>query len=90
MMSVLLVIFYVAMAAAALVVETVFGFFGLIPRERSARVVEATIAWDYTTWLNIFFLGIAALLVWRFMKTGGPEMLRMMNKPHHAPASHRS
>jgi len=88
MMSVILVIFYVAMAGAAFVVEAVFGLFGLIPRERSARVVEASIAWDYTTWLNIVLLGIAALLVWRFVKTGGPEMLRMMNKPRHPHASH--
>src|SRR5712672_654497 len=62
MMSVVLVTFYVAMAGAAFVVEAVFGLFGLIPRERTARVVEATIAWDYTTWLDIVFLGIAALL----------------------------
>jgi hypothetical protein len=31
--------------------------------------------------LNIAFLVVAALLVWRFLKTGGPEMLRMMNRP---------
>jgi hypothetical protein len=31
--------------------------------------------------LNIIFLGLAGLLLWRFMKTGGPEMLRMMNAP---------
>src|SRR5713101_2921337 len=80
MMRVVLVTSYVAMAVGAFVVEAVFGLFGLIPRERSARVVEASIAWDYTTWLNIVFLGIAALLVRRFVKTGGPEMLRMMNK----------
>jgi len=33
--------FYVAMAAAALVVEGIFGALGLIPQERQARVVEA-------------------------------------------------
>jgi uncharacterized protein len=27
------------------------------------------------------FLGLAALLVWRFVRTGGLPMLRMMNKP---------
>src|SRR6516162_7896409 len=42
---------------------------------------QASITWNYTTWLNIAFLGLAALLVWRFLKTGGPEMLRMMNEP---------
>jgi hypothetical protein len=36
---------------------------------------------DYTTWLNIAFLILAARLVWRFLKTGGPAMLRMMNRP---------
>jgi uncharacterized membrane protein YraQ (UPF0718 family) len=85
----LLVTFYVSMAAAALVVELLFGFVGLIPLERNARVVEATITWNYTTWLNIAFLVLAAFLVRRFISTGGLPMLRMMNRPaghaaHHA------
>jgi hypothetical protein len=33
---------------------------------------------------------LAALLVWRFLKTGGPEMLRMMNKPVAAQAHQHS
>jgi uncharacterized protein len=73
--------FYVAMAGAALIVEVVFGALGLIPAERHARVVEASITWNYASWLNIVFLGLAGLLVWRFLKTGGPDMLRMMNRP---------
>ncbi len=77
----LLVTFYVAMAAAAFIVEAAFGALGLIPEERKAQVVEAAVIWNYTTWLNIVFLILAALLVWRFMKTGGPAMLRMMNAP---------
>jgi uncharacterized protein len=80
--------FYAAMAAAALIVELLFGVLGLIPAERHARVVEASVTWDYTTWLNIGFLVVAAFLVWRFLRTGGPAMLRMMNKPierHAAP-----
>jgi len=90
MMAFLLATFYVAMAGAALIVEAVFDFVGLIPQQRSAKVVEASISWNYTTWLNFVFLALAALLVWRFLKTGGPEMLRMMNRPHHsAPSSHR-
>jgi uncharacterized protein len=58
--------------------------------ERHARVVETSITWNYTTWLNLVFLAVAALLVWRFLRTGGPAMLRMMNQPiersnaHHA------
>jgi uncharacterized membrane protein YraQ (UPF0718 family) len=81
MVGLLFVTFYVAMAAAALVVELTFGALGLIPAQRNARVVEASITWDYTTWLNIAFLILAGLLVWRFLKTGGPAMLRMMNRP---------
>lgn len=77
----LLATFYAAMAVAALIVEAVFAALGLIPTERQAQVVEVSISWNYTTWLNIIFLILAALLVWRFMKTGGPEMLRMMNAP---------
>jgi uncharacterized protein len=73
--------FYVAMAAAALIVEGVFGTLGLIPKERNSQVVEASVTWNYTTWLNLIFLLLAAGLVWRFLRTGGPEMLRMMNRP---------
>jgi uncharacterized membrane protein YraQ (UPF0718 family) len=83
MAAFLLVTFYAAMAGAALIVEAVFGILGLIPQERNARVVEASITWNYTTWLNIVFLLLAAVLVWRFLKTGGPDMLRMMSRPHH-------
>jgi hypothetical protein len=77
----LFVSFYAAMAGAALVVELIFGMLGLVPSERKARVVETSFSWNYTTWLNIAFLMLAGLLVRRFLKTGGPAMLRMMNKP---------
>jgi uncharacterized protein len=83
MMAFLLVTFYFAMAGAALIVEGIFGLLGLIPQDHNARVVEASISWNYTTWLNLLFLVIAALLMWRFLKTGGIAMLRMMNKPAH-------
>ena len=75
----LFVTFYAAMAGAALIVELIFGALGLVPSQRNARVIEASVSWDYTTWLNIAFLVLAGLLVWRFLKTGGPAMLRMMN-----------
>jgi hypothetical protein len=77
----LFVTFYAAMAGAALVVELIFGMLGLVPSERNARVVETSFTWNYTIWLNIAFLMLAGLLVRRFLKTGGPAMLRVMNKP---------
>jgi uncharacterized protein len=70
--------FYAAMVLAGLVVELLFGALGLIPDERNARVVEASIQLNYTTVLNVIFLFLAAMLVWRFLRTGGPEMLREM------------
>lgn len=35
-------------------------------------------SWNYTTWLNIAFLLLAAVLLVRFLRTGGLSMLRMM------------
>lgn len=81
MAAFLFVTFYAAMAVAALIVEAVFAMLGLVPTEHQARVVEASITWNYTTWLNVVFLVLAGLLVWRFLRTGGPDMLRMMNRP---------
>jgi len=71
-------IFYVAMALSALLIEFLFQLFGLIPYQRSAQIVETSISFNYTTILNVIFLGIALLLVFRFLKTGGPKMLAHM------------
>lgn len=73
--------FYAAMAGAALAVEFLFQALGLVPAQRSARIIEASITFNYTTVLNILFMIVATLLVLRFFRTGGPEMLRMMDKP---------
>jgi uncharacterized membrane protein YraQ (UPF0718 family) len=70
--------FYISMALAALGIEFLFQAAGFIPAQRNAEVIEAAVTLNYTTILNIVFLIIAALLVIRFLKTGGPEMMRMM------------
>ena len=75
------VVFYLSMSIAALAVEFIFGLLHLVPHQRSIQIAQESIRWNYTTWLNIVFLIIAALLSWRFLRTGGPEMLRMMSKP---------
>ena len=72
-------IFYSAMAAAALIIESVFRILGLVPQERKAQVLEASISFNYTTVLNIIFLMVAGFLVIRFLKTGGPKMLAHMD-----------
>ena len=73
--------FYTAMAVAGYVVELVFGGLGLIPSPARARIPDQGLSWDYTTWLNIVFLALAAALIIRFVRTGGVAMLRMMGGP---------
>ena len=77
----LLATFYASMVIAGLVVEVLFQALGLVPDERNAKVVEASVTWNYATVLNIVFLALSAVLVVRFLRTGGPEMLRMMDAP---------
>jgi uncharacterized protein len=88
MMLTMLGTFYVAMVAAGYLVEFIFGTANLIPSSRSATVMQAGISWNYTTWLNIAFLVIAALLVARFITSGGMPMLRMMGGSPEATNSH--
>ena len=71
-------IFYVAMVFAALTIEFLFDRLGFIPSQRSAQVVEMSISFNYTTVLNIIFLVVAAVLLVRFFRTGGPRMLAHM------------
>jgi hypothetical protein len=84
----LLATFYVGMVAAALVVELLSGALGLIPSTRSAHITEASVALNYTTILNVIFLALAAVLVARFVRTGGIPMLGMMDTPSGEAHSH--
>ena len=78
MAGIIVGVFYVAMALAALLIEFLFELLGLIPSQRSAQIVEMSISFNYTTVLNIIFLAVAALLLVRFFRTGGPRMLAHM------------
>jgi uncharacterized membrane protein YraQ (UPF0718 family) len=74
--------FYVTMVAAGLIVEFLFQGLGIERTARNAKVIEASIAWNYTTVLNIIFLSLAAMLVWRYFRYGGGwAMLKAMNEP---------
>jgi hypothetical protein len=60
---------------------------------RQKRRRDQGFAWNYTSWLNLAFLAMAAVMVWRFLKTGGPAMLRHMEhagggQDHHAQRHH--
>jgi uncharacterized protein len=73
--------FYVTMAAAGYLVELLFGALGIIPTNRAVSAIEQGPSLNYTAVLNAVFLIIAVALVIRFLRTGGPAMLRMMNQP---------
>jgi uncharacterized membrane protein YraQ (UPF0718 family) len=73
--------FYLAMVVAGYAVELIFGASGLAPARSAARIPAGGISWDYSTWLNIVFLLLAAVLLVRFARTGGIAMLRMMGGP---------
>ncbi len=75
----LFVTFYAAMTVAGYIIEGLFALLHLTPHLRNAKVLDAAVTWNYTTVLNIVFLLIAGALVWRFLRTGGPMMLKMMN-----------
>lgn len=87
----LLALFYVAMAGAALAVEWIFFALGLTPRAHEMNMaMDMGFRWDHTTWLNLIFLALTAPLVWRFFRSGGAGMLRHMNEPmeHHDHGDH--
>jgi uncharacterized protein len=70
--------FYLAMVTAGYAIEILFGVTGLTRTQRDAKVMDAGISWNYTTWLNIAFLLLALVLTIRFLRTGGRAMLVMM------------
>src|SRR5579859_7022335 len=87
-MGYILLTFYVTMAAAGYVVEFLFQALGIIPQNRNVVAITEGVQWNYTSILNIIFLLLAAILVIRFIRTGGVSMLRMMNKPAHEMSHH--
>jgi uncharacterized protein len=80
--------FYFSMVAAALSVEGLFRALGWVPHERHTPAVGAAITFNYTTVLNIIFGVVFALLTVVFFKTGGPDMMRMMEGGKHEQDSH--
>jgi hypothetical protein len=68
------------MVAAALVVEAVFQGAGWVPQQRHTAVVGAQITFNYTTVLNIVFGAVFIVLSTVFFRTGGVQMMRMMER----------
>ncbi|MEU1190782.1 permease [Streptomyces sp. NPDC005859] len=80
--------FYFATVIAGYIVEFAFGGLGLIPDQADARIPMEGVTWNYTTWLNIAFLLMAAAFLVRFFRTGGMQMLRMMGATPNAEHGH--
>ncbi len=78
MMLFILGAFYVTMVLAGYAVELLFGALGLVPSARHAKVTEIAVHWNYTTSLDIAALLVAGALVFRFVRSGGLPMLKMM------------
>ena len=72
----LLAVSYAAIAIAGFLVGGAFQLLGLLPTNHHVTVFETQPSWNYTTFLDIAFLILTAVLAWRFVTTGGMEMLR--------------
>jgi uncharacterized membrane protein YraQ (UPF0718 family) len=82
--------FYLTMVVGGYVVELLFAAVGLVPATRSVRVLQDSLSWNYTSWLDIAFALVAAVLLTRFLRTGGRPMLSMMggSSAEEAPSGH--
>ncbi len=68
--------FWIVMATAGLAVGGLAHAAGVVPTRRSAQIVADHFEWNYTTVLNIVFLGVLAVLYWLYRnqaRLGGGE-----------------
>ena len=84
----LLVVSYAAMSLAGFLIGLLFQWLGIVPLHHPVTALVSGPTLNYTSVLNVIFLAIMALLGWRFLRTGGLEMLRMMEKPPEEGAHH--
>jgi uncharacterized protein len=62
----MLAVFWAVMSLAGLATEGIFRAAGLVPTDRSVAITEAHFSWNYTTYLNIVFLGLFAIVYWLY------------------------
>ena len=55
---------YVCMVAAGLTVQALFSIAGIVPTARPTLSEQVRFAIDYTFWLNLVFVSVAAVLLW--------------------------
>jgi len=73
-------IMYVSIVITALVLNGLFSFFGIIPESERAIADITQFKIDYTFWMNLVFVFIAAWLVWqnrKYLKVHEMKMMQM-------------
>jgi uncharacterized protein len=71
---------YAAMVVAGLVIGAVFEALRIAPAHTPVTIFQTAPSWNYTTYLNLAALAVAAFLGWRFFRSGGVAMLRAMER----------
>jgi uncharacterized membrane protein YraQ (UPF0718 family)/YHS domain-containing protein len=88
--------FWAVMSLAGLIVEGIFWLFDALPENRPKEIVATHFQWNYTTFLNIFFLGVFAVMYWLYrnrerlgggVETATDPMCGMQVNRRNAPAS---
>jgi uncharacterized protein len=62
----ILAVFWLVMAFAGLATEYLFKAAALVPAAHPAEIVQPSFQWNYTTYLNLFFLGVFGVLFWLY------------------------
>ncbi|HKN89912.1 MAG TPA: permease [Acidimicrobiia bacterium] len=62
----LVLVFYAVMAVAGLITEGIFAALGAVPKSRPHEIATTHFAWNYTTVLNVVFLGVFGVLYWLY------------------------
>jgi len=92
----MLAIFWTVMAMAGLITEGIFRGAGLVPTTRPTQIAPDHFTWNYTTYLNLIFLGLFGVLYWAYRnreRLGGgagyalDPVCGMQVEAAHAPAS---
>jgi len=70
----MLALFWGVMSLAGLLTEGLFTVSHLVPKSRPSQIAPAHFSWNYTTYLNVIFLAVFALLYWTYrnrLRLGG-------------------
>ena len=72
---------YIAMVLAGLLISLLFQVLGWVPQHRAVLALLEGPRLNYTSVVNVLALILMLAMGWRFLGTGGLEMLRMMEMP---------